>query len=207
MPFCMQCGAKIPDSAKFCPECGASIVGTERSVDMVPAPKLGTIRVYRRSNFNTGAFDCAVTVDNGQPQKIADGCEINIETTAGNHDVVITSGASIQRYSIVVPANGVETVSFSLGDGKSQTKASTNGNNIRCPKCGGEVNFQTVTESSGLGCGSFIGVILFALLACLISVVLGIIIFVIGMILIVKGSDETVTYAVCQKCGHRFRKN
>ena len=213
MSFCIHCGAKMPDAAKFCPNCGEPAIETDKNVNKVSSPKKGSIRVIRQSDFNTGAFECTVVLDDGQQQRLADGCGISIETTAGKHDVTILSAGKKKYYSVVVPENGVETLTFSLNEMEAQIKALPNtkaplaGNSIICPKCGGEVSFQTVSESTGLGCGSFIGVVLLALLACfLLSPFIGVIVFVIGAILVVKRSDDTVTYAVCQKCGHRFRK-
>ena len=66
-----------------------------------------------------------------------------------------------------------------------------------CPKCGKHnIQYQTVTESRKTGCGT---IILYIILAC---TVLGLLIVV---PLMLRKKTETVTYAVCQNCGHRWR--
>lgn len=66
-----------------------------------------------------------------------------------------------------------------------------------CPKCGKHsIQYQTVTESRKTGCGT---IILYILLACTI---LGLFIVI---PLMLRKKTETVTYAVCQNCGHRWR--
>jgi len=66
-----------------------------------------------------------------------------------------------------------------------------------CKKCHSEnITYQTVTESRKTGCFT---IILYILLACTI---LGLLIVV---PLMLRKKTETVTYAVCQDCGHRWR--
>ena len=66
-----------------------------------------------------------------------------------------------------------------------------------CPKCKSEnVQIQTVTESRKAGC---LTIILYILLACTI---LGLLIVI---PLLLRRKTETVTYAVCQNCGHRWK--
>jgi hypothetical protein len=38
MSFCIECGAKSPDFAKFCPQCGAALVEIEMAESPAPAP-------------------------------------------------------------------------------------------------------------------------------------------------------------------------
>lgn len=68
---------------------------------------------------------------------------------------------------------------------------------MTCPKCkGNNVQIQTVSESRKTGC---LTVILYILLACTI---LGLLIVI---PLLLRRKTETVTYAVCQDCGHRWK--
>lgn len=77
---------------------------------------------------------------------------------------------------------------------------------MKCPECGGPVNFQTVTETGAMGCGA-IGMLSIVVLALLFFVpVIAIIIGVVGIVALARGSNETVTYAVCQICGHKERQ-
>ena len=38
MTFCIECGAKAPDIAKFCPQCGAALVQIGTIADPAPKP-------------------------------------------------------------------------------------------------------------------------------------------------------------------------
>ena len=67
---------------------------------------------------------------------------------------------------------------------------------MRCPKCGGTMQVQTVTESRKTGCFT---VLLYLLLAVTI---LGLLIVI---PLMLRKKTETVSYAVCQNCGYRKR--
>lgn len=66
-----------------------------------------------------------------------------------------------------------------------------------CPKCKSEnVQIQTVSESRKTGC---LTILLYILLACTI---LGLLIVI---PLLLRRKTETVTYAVCQDCGHKWK--
>lgn len=66
-----------------------------------------------------------------------------------------------------------------------------------CPKCKSEnVQIQTVSESRKTGC---LTILLYIILACTI---LGLLIVI---PLLLRRKTETVTYAVCQDCGHRWK--
>lgn len=68
---------------------------------------------------------------------------------------------------------------------------------MTCPKCKSEnVQIQTVSESRKTGC---LTIILYILLAC---TVLGLLIVI---PLLLRRKTETVTYAVCQNCGHKWK--
>lgn len=68
---------------------------------------------------------------------------------------------------------------------------------MKCPKCGSEnVQVQTITESRKMGCGT---ILLYIILACTI---LGLLVVI---PLLLRRKTDTVTYAVCQNCGHRWK--
>lgn len=70
-------------------------------------------------------------------------------------------------------------------------------NKRNCPKCKScNIEYQTVTESRGTGCFT---VLLYILLACTI---LGLLIVI---PLALRKKTETITYAVCQDCGHKWK--
>lgn len=67
-----------------------------------------------------------------------------------------------------------------------------------CPKCKGcRIQYQTVVETQPR---SFFTIIIYILLACTI---LGLLIVI---PLLLRKRTETVTYAVCQDCGHKWKK-
>lgn len=66
-----------------------------------------------------------------------------------------------------------------------------------CPKChNSNIQYQTVTESRTTGC---LTIILYVLLALTIFGLL------IVIPLMLRKKTQTVTYAVCQSCGHRWK--
>lgn len=67
----------------------------------------------------------------------------------------------------------------------------------KCPHCKGtNIQYQTVTESRKAG---FLTILLYIFLAC---TVLGLLIVI---PLLLRKKTETVTYAVCQDCGKRWK--
>ena len=66
-----------------------------------------------------------------------------------------------------------------------------------CPKCKHEnVSIQTVSEAKSAGC---LTILLYIILAC---TVLGLLIVI---PLLLRKKTKTVTYAICQDCGHRWK--
>lgn len=66
-----------------------------------------------------------------------------------------------------------------------------------CPKCKQHnIQYQTVTESRKAGC---LTILLYIILACTL---LGLFIVI---PLMLRKKNETITYAVCQNCGHRWK--
>lgn len=68
------------------------------------------------------------------------------------------------------------------------------GGGRRCPRCGGNMTVQVVTEQKSAGC---LTVLLYIILALTL----------IGLLIVIplalRKKTETVTYAVCQKCGYQ----
>lgn len=73
-----------------------------------------------------------------------------------------------------------------------------NMNNVRmCPKChSNNITYQTVSESKKTGCLTVLLYILLALTLCGLLIVIP---------LMLRKKTETVTYAVCQSCGFRWK--
>lgn len=79
----------------------------------------------------------------------------------------------------------------------SSIAASPNISGRSCPRCSSHnIAYQTVTESRKSGCGT---VLLYVILAL---TVFGLLIVI---PLMLRKKTETVTYAVCQNCGNRWR--
>ena len=68
---------------------------------------------------------------------------------------------------------------------------------LRCNRCQSHnINIQTLTESKKTSCGM---IALYILLACTVCGLL------IVIPLLLRKKDETVTYAICQNCGNRWK--
>jgi len=66
-----------------------------------------------------------------------------------------------------------------------------------CPKCHGEnISYQTVTEQKKTGCFMVL-IYIFLAISCIGWLIL--------IPLLVGKKDQTVTYAVCQSCGHKWK--
>lgn len=104
-------------------------------------------------------------------------------------------GNKIDAEDVYCCACGSKTDTAISNQNSPTTRHSNTGK--KCPKCGNhDIQYQTVTESRKTGCFT---VMLYILLACTI---LGLLIVI---PLMLRKKNETVTYAVCQDCGHRWR--
>lgn len=66
-----------------------------------------------------------------------------------------------------------------------------------CPKCHCDnISYQTVSESKNGGCLMILFYILLAVTICGLLVLIP---------LLLRKKTKTVTYAVCQSCGHRWK--
>ena len=105
-----------------------------------------------------------------------------------------SSTQSAPRYSGAQPIQ-VTSVSRPTTGFDPQTQVTTP-RGRRCPRCGGTMNIQTVSESRKSGCGTILLYIILAL------TILGLLIVI---PLMLRKKTETVTYAVCQQCGFKKR--
>ena len=80
----------------------------------------------------------------------------------------------------------------------AQMPAQPTHSSLCCARCQSHnISVQTITESKSAGCGT---IFLYVLLACTICGL-----FVV-IPLMLRKKTETVTYAVCQNCGHRWKR-
>lgn len=88
MAFCIECGAKAPDVAKFCPQCGMALVAIESAAEVAPDPIIDTAQAGAAEietpeisqNFEAEALDA--DVDAGAPEAKPEEIETPSETIA-----------------------------------------------------------------------------------------------------------------------------
>jgi len=87
MAFCIECGAKAPDVAKFCPQCGVPLVGTETVSEPAPVvatPEVKTPEVKTPEVKTDVAETDVVEAPELETQEVE---EIALETTEAADDV------------------------------------------------------------------------------------------------------------------------
>ena len=216
--YCHNCGSELMDGAKFCHSCGQKI-GAPPSAPAkqvkVTLSQNGVLTVTRHSNLWKAEFPVDIYIDDIAEQSIRNGETLEFVLSAGTHTVDLSLlGTNIGSYLSDIRPGGSDSITFEVTPPstvedlvssnrpvQSQTMRSVlppPGDSFRslqvCPRCGGPILMQTVTESKHAGC---LTVLLYLLLAVTI---LGLLIVV---PLMLRKKTETVTYAVCQSCGHR----
>ena len=126
-----------------------------------------------------GGTDRQITVSPGVEKNIT--FRLNM-LADGMHEVLGTQEQELRDTTRQSPVNAQPYVQPQQSGGRV------------CPKCGGTMAIQTISESRKAGCFT---IILYILLA--ISI-LGLFILI---PLMLRRKTETVTYAVCQKCGYK----
>ena len=209
--YCQYCGAQIPNEAKFCLECGGS-TGTQSYKDNYVR---GSLRVFRDPALCATAVQSKIFVDGELKVTLADGGSSSFLLSPGVHEIRIKTPMNSEITQRVTVRPDTETViHFKLGMSghkitgtheapmlsPEQTRSgipaagSPSGGGRACPRCGGQMVIQNVSESRKSGCGTFILYLLLAL------TVLGLLIVI---PLLLRKKTETVTYAVCQNCGYQ----
>ena len=222
--FCSNCGQELPQGSKFCMSCGKSL--SENSSIEIQSRDTdntqGVLKVVRVSGMTALALKTQIYVDGELKNKVADGKEISLRLDAGEHvvetktpgnkgisqNVTISPNREIVfKFKVSAFAKGGHEVlgvedwdatddSYTYNDKISiqQSHGMSNPSGRRCPKCGGLMTIQTVSESRKSGCGT-----------CLLYVLLAL--TILGLLIIIplalRKKTTTVTYAVCQSCGHR----
>lgn len=219
--FCQHCGAQLPNSAKFCTECGAPIGYTSSPSQFY---ETGKLRVSRQSAMMASAMKTKVFVDGELKDTVGDGNTVSFLLAVGTHSVELKTPGNkgivqtitispdtetVLRFKLSMMADGYHEV-LGISDVLSQPTSASRTipivvdatqqmvNTARqgriCPKCGGAMVIQTVSESRKTGC---LTIILYFILAITI---LGLLILI---PLALRRKTETVTYAVCQECGYK----
>ncbi len=209
--YCHNCGAKLPDGAKFCHECGEKTVinGTNASLTAMP-PSVGYLVITRYFSEYNSDIPVDVFVNGARETFIANDETIKLTYDVGKYFVSLRqNGFVIHEEQIEINSGRTEFIRFEVDDSFANTNPTRQTMPVPnqaivypnpgidsgrvCPRCGGQMQIQTVSESRKAGCGI---ILLYILLACTI---LGLLIII---PLMLRKKTETVTYAVCQKCGY-----
>ena len=209
--YCQHCGTKLPDGAKFCVECGERTMWNERELDFDESE--GTLSITRNSNSWNEEVAVQIWIDGVYEHDIFDGETIEISLPVGEYTVSlrqrgyellsrlvdIQKGSSESiRFKVTQPTHKAEkNVSSVSASSRSNPPAAGKPRNLgghTCPKCGGIMTTQIVTESRKTGCGT---ILLYVLLALTIFGLL------IVIPLALRKKTITVTYSVCQSCGFK----
>lgn len=230
--YCHNCGEELKDNAKFCHNCGQRIDSFTSDYDEdyeTPSvaeeeivPISASIRFTRTKSGGGAAVPIKIYIDEILVGKVGYGRDtvVSVEPgihslrlvlnagTKGGQDTIYVSPDQLSGYYVFRIAGldcHTDVVDTNLRRGAVQVpvrqvsrdyaapyQASNSGRT--CPKCGGIMTIQAVTESRKSGCGTI-----------LLYVILALTIF--GLLIVIplalRKKTETVTYAVCQRCGHK----
>lgn len=215
--YCQHCGKELLNGAKFCTNCGAPVNSAP-----VAYPQYGKLSLTRTRSGPGIALKAAVIVDGEKKCDISYGNTVHIDLPVGQHVLSIRmSGKELGTTVITIsPAAPCDCsfdlnawgnlASFSLpystlpvvgaGAVRSASPATepiklTRGAKNICPRCGGNMTVQTVTEDRRTGC-----------LTVLLYILLIIASFGLALIfLLLRRKTRAVTYMVCQSCGYKRR--
>ena len=216
--YCHNCGSEVPPGAKFCHNCGQKLAtpsSTGPKQIYVKVSENGVLTITRRSNLWKAEVPVDIYIDDIAEQSIRNGETLEFILSAGTHTIDLSQlGVNVGSYLSDIRPGGSDSISFEVAPPSTvedlvNTNRTVQGQGTRsvvpppggsyralqaCPRCGGPILMQTVTESKHAGC---LTVLLYLLLA---ATILGLFIVV---PLMLRKKTETVTYAVCQSCGHR----
>jgi len=209
--YCSNCGEQIPDSAKYCPSCGFQVAASQTPV--IPIQTYGQI-VVTFDKEDTGKKYRAFPVEVYSNYELIGETEIGrplVKTLpCGQHEILLRLGTVLLGKRVVeISENATTNINFFVS-GKNDPKATFVGNAAGyskgkptvvkssespiCPKCGGRMNIQTVSEARKAGFGTYL--LYFILFISLIG-------WLILIPLFLRKKTQTATYQVCQSCGYK----
>lgn len=197
---CSECGHDVSDKATTCPNCGAPVV-----LETIKNTKINIIRFH--NDYFTG-INVNVYVDGEYKVTIGDAFDATIEVEKGFHNISFNlNDNEVENLSIqadektyviklkVISDNEISIISTEEIDENKPIIPKSNTKLKRvCPRCGGEMQIQTVVEARSGGFLTFLGYFLLCI------TILGIFILI---PLLLRKKTETNTYAVCQNCGYK----
>lgn len=209
--FCPNCGAEISTPGKFCPECGKPVVTTGEPESR--KPRYGDIRIDRDKSDPLQSRAYSVIVDGESWGKIKRGDCIKKNVRCGRHTIRIIDRTGfrptlVNRAFNVTPAgvwfflyNSTGTLTESvlypeLIEESVVAPGPGGGSERLCPRCGGTMTVQSVTEANRAGCLTTLWYIF------LFVSVIG---WLVLIPLLLRSETKSATYAICQSCGYKER--
>lgn len=217
---CPECGREISDRADSCPHCGCPLT-QEPKIEYAPF----TLRRESKAFFCAVKYEVYLDYElwgvlkNGESLnatlicgthhlRLIDKNNFNKvvhdnDFTLGEDGLTLTFAAAMNPTFYPSPnynnsntqAVRSRTYAQQVPVASAPVRAQAPGGRT-CPRCGGIMTVQTVSESRKSGCGT---ILLYVILALTIFGLL------IVIPLMLRKKTETVTYAVCQNCGYKSR--
>ena len=210
--FCYNCGQQLANNAKYCWKCGSYVYRgshAKENPSSQDAPKAYGLLVIERNNNPYNTAPAEIWINGRKSRLINNGETVSIKLPVGVHNIMIEQEGQESLTNTVEINEGERKIfTYRAADLSARRSAPTdapayNRTPVKvqqysgriCPRCGGIMTTHIVTESRKTGCGTILLYIILAL------TILGLFIVI---PLALRKKTETVTYAVCQNCGHQI---
>lgn len=196
--YCRKCGNMIGNDAAFCVYCGTKMIQEESEQAKAQQAQDAWREQMKQRIADRESEERRLRGYASQPRQ-------QTKEMQGKQKCYCRyCGAKIETDSVFCAKCGARTSDDKQIGIAVQVPAVIQKNNqtyqqraeVKCQRCGGEVSFQTVTESNEGGCFTVIWYVILTLTIFGLLIVIP---------LMLRKKTKTVTYAVCQKCGHRTR--
>lgn len=215
---CPECGREISDRADACPHCGCPLTKEpEYATFMLKRESKAFLVAVRYEVYLD--YQMWGILKNGETLKDTLICgdhhlklidKNNFNKVVYDNDFYLGEEGLVLSFSAAMKVTMNQSPYILAGSSNSQTRTAPPVRSTpvsyesrpqvsaprgrTCPRCGGAMTIQTVSESRKSGCGT---ILLYVILALTI---LGLLIVI---PLMLRKKTETVTYAVCQQCGYK----
>ena len=110
--YCHNCGAQIPDGAKFCTECGERTVGRTTSEPRY-VPTGGALVITRTSRTWNSTVPVEIWIDGVCNHVVQDGETVTISLSAGEYTITLKQqGIDILSRLVDIVDGGMEPIVF-----------------------------------------------------------------------------------------------